>query len=79
MATKKEIPNLPAQHTITLVLSNKEKIEIITSWGKAGDVLKADIDPYNHPAWQEDGKGTVNINSERIDKFNKKFGGFAGA
>ena len=79
MSPKKEVINHPVQHAITLVLSNKEKIEIMTSWGKAGDVLKADIDPFNHQAWQEDGKGSVNINSERIDKFNKKFGGFAGA
>jgi ribosomal protein L31 len=77
MAAIKQVAAHPTQHPITLELSNKEKITIMTSWGKEGDVLKADIDPFNHPAWQEDGaKNYVNANSERIKQFEKKFGGF---
>lgn len=70
----------PVQHTIDLVLSNKETIKIVTTWGKEGDTLKADIDPFNHPAWQQDGgKSFVNPNNDNMNKFIKKFGGFANA
>jgi large subunit ribosomal protein L31 len=77
MAAIKQATSHPNQHYITLELSNKVKIQIKTTWGKEGDVLRADLDPFNHPAWQEDGaKGFVNANSDRIKKFEKKFGGF---
>jgi len=77
MAAIKQAANHPVQHSITLELSNKEKIQIMTTWGKEGDVLKADIDPFNHPAWQEDGKSFVNPNNDNMNKFIKKFGGFS--
>lgn len=73
----KQVTSHPEQHSITLALSNGKQIQLMTTWGKEGEVLKADIDPFNHPAWQEDGKNFVNANSERIAKFNKKFGGFS--
>jgi ribosomal protein L31 len=76
MAAIKQVAAHPTQHSIILELSNKEKIKIMTSWGKEGDVLKADIDPFNHPAWQEDGKSFVNPNNDNMNKFIKKFGGF---
>ena len=66
----------PKQHVITLALSNKKKIDIVTNWGKEGETLKADVDPFNHPAWQENSQSFVNVNDDRISKFNKKFGGF---
>ena len=74
--TVKKVAEHPKQHSIELVLSNKKTIKVMTSWGKEGDVLKTDLDPFNHPAWQEGNKNLININNERINKFNKKFGGF---
>ncbi|MFT6106902.1 MAG: ribosomal protein L31 [Rickettsiales bacterium] len=68
----------PVQHKITLTMSNKESIEIVTTWGKEGQVLKADIDPFNHPAWQDGNKSFVNPNDDNMNKFIKKFGGFSG-
>ena len=69
----------PVQHKINLVLSNKKTIEIMTTWGKEGDTLKADVDPFNHPAWQEGNKSFVNPNNDNMNKFIKKFGGFGEA
>lgn len=66
----------PAQHKIIAQLHDGTTIDIITSYGKEGEVLKLDIDPTNHPAWQDGNKTFVNVNSERVDKFNKKFGNF---
>jgi large subunit ribosomal protein L31 len=76
MPAKQSADKHPKQHKIKLALSNKTEIEIVTTWGKEGEVLKADVDPFNHPAWQEDGKSFINVNDDRINKFNKKFGGF---
>ncbi|MFT5703521.1 MAG: large subunit ribosomal protein L31 [Rickettsiales bacterium] len=66
----------PVQHKINLLLSNKETIEIITTWGKEGETLTADIDPFNHPAWQDGSKNYVNPNNDNMNKFIKKFAGF---
>lgn len=68
----------PVQHKVSVVLSNKETIEIMTTWGKEGDVLRADADPFNHPAWQDGAKSFVNPNNDNMNKFIKKFGGFSG-
>jgi large subunit ribosomal protein L31 len=67
----------PEQHEISFVMSNKQEIKIRTTWGKEGDVLKADIDPFNHPAWQDGNKSFVNPNDDNMNKFIKKFGGFS--
>lgn len=66
----------PAQHVIKLALSNKETIDIVTTWGSEGETLRADIDPFNHPAWQDGAKTFVNANNENMNKFMKKFSGF---
>ena len=66
----------PVMHTIKVVMSDKSTFEILTTWGKEGDVLTLDADPKNHPAWQEKGGAMLNTNNERVNAFNKKFGGF---
>lgn len=67
----------PKQHQVTVQMTDKKtEFTIMTTWGKEGDILKLDTDPRNHPAWQEDSKGFINVNDERINKFNKKFGGY---
>ena len=66
----------PKQHKIIIQLDNGSKIDIITSYGKEGELLKLDVDPTNHPAWQEGNKSFINVNDDRVSKFNKKFGGF---
>ncbi|MFT6077596.1 MAG: ribosomal protein L31 [Myxococcota bacterium] len=75
-ATAESTTKHPTQHKISLLMSNKESIEILTTWGKEGEVLKADIDPFNHPAWQDGNKSFVNPNDDNMNKFIKKFGGF---
>jgi large subunit ribosomal protein L31 len=68
----------PKQHEVTIQMTDGSKFNIMTTWGKAGETLKLDIDPKNHPAWQDGKTGFVNVNDDRIAKFNKKFGGFGG-
>ncbi|OJW54068.1 MAG: 50S ribosomal protein L31 [Alphaproteobacteria bacterium 41-28] len=46
---KKEIH--PDYHAITVVMTDGTKFETRSTWGKAGDTLRLDIDPKSHPAW----------------------------
>ncbi len=66
----------PKQHEVTVQMTDGTKFNIMTTWGKVGEVLRLDIDPKNHPAWQDGKSGFINLNDNRIAKFNKKFGGF---
>ena len=46
---KKEIH--PDYHAITVVMTDGTKFKTRSTWGKAGDTLRLDIDPKSHPAW----------------------------
>ncbi|MFZ0694323.1 MAG: 50S ribosomal protein L31 [Alphaproteobacteria bacterium] len=41
----------PDYHEITVVLTNGTSFKTRSTYGKAGDQLKLDIDPNTHPAW----------------------------
>jgi large subunit ribosomal protein L31 len=64
----------PDCHTIRLVLSNGQKIEVESTWGSEGETMKLDVDPTNHPAWRKDKSTFVNVNNSQVFKFKKKFG-----
>jgi len=66
----------PKQHKVTVVMTDKTTTEILTTWGKEGDKLTLDVDPKNHPAWQDKAQNFVNANDERLAKFKNKFGDF---
>ena len=66
----------PKQHLVNVVMTDKTKFQILTTWGKEGDTLTLDVDPKNHPAWQEKGQKFINANDERVTKFKSKFGNF---
>lgn len=66
----------PNQHKVTVVMTDGTQFEILTTWGKEGDILRLDMDPRNHPAWQDKATTFVNANDERVAKFKKKFGNF---
>jgi large subunit ribosomal protein L31 len=75
---KKEIglQEHPKQHSVSVTMTDGSKFDILTVWGKEGQGLTLDVDPKNHPAWQEKGQGYVNVNDERVTKFKSKFGDF---
>lgn len=66
----------PKQHKVNVVMTDGSKFEILTTWGKEGDSLTLDVDPKNHPAWQEKAQNFINANDERVAKFKNKFGNF---
>lgn len=77
VSTKAAISGVdPKQHLVNVVMTDGSKMEILTTWGKEGDTLTLDVDPKNHPAWQEKAQNFVNANDERLTKFKNKFGDF---
>lgn len=66
----------PNQHLVDVIMTDGSKLQIFTTWGKEGDSLRLDVDPKNHPAWQEKAQNFVNANDERVTKFKNKFGNF---
>ena len=67
----------PKQHVVNVIMTDKKtQFQITTTWGKEGDTLRLDMDPKNHPAWQEKGQTFITANDERVTKFKSKFGNF---
>lgn len=66
----------PDYHEITVVMTDGTEYKTHSTWGKAGDVMKLDIDPLSHPAWKG---GTAKIMEKgQLSKFEKRFGSFLG-
>ena len=64
----------PEYHEITVAMSDGTTYQTRSTWGKAGDTLKLDIDPKSHPAWT--GVQRLMDTAGRLAKFNKRFSGF---
>lgn len=71
MAMKKNIH--PDYHKITVLMTNGNKFETRSTYGKEGDTLRLDVDPFTHYAWTGSGNA-LNEKSGKVAKFNKKFG-----
>lgn len=66
----------PKQHLVEVTMTDKTTFQILTTWGSEGAKLTLDVDPKNHPAWQDKATNFINANDERVAKFKKKFGDF---
>lgn len=64
----------PDYHEITVVMTDGTEFKTRSTWGKEGDVLKLDVDPLTHPAWQ--GGSQKVVEKGQLDKFEKRFGSF---
>ena len=63
----------PDYHEITVVMTDGSEHKTRSTWGKAGDVMKLDIDPKTHPAWT--GQHRILDSGGQVARFNKRFGG----
>jgi large subunit ribosomal protein L31 len=63
----------PDYHEITVVMTDGSSFTTRSTWGKAGDTMRLDIDPKSHPAWT--GVQKLVDTGGQIAKFNKKFAG----
>ena len=63
----------PDYHEITVVMTDGTSFKTKSTYGKAGDTLKLDIDPISHPAWT--GQHRILDSGGQVARFNKKFSG----
>lgn len=64
----------PDYHTIKVVMTDGTEYETRSTWGEEGSVMKLDVDPKSHPAWQG---GTAKVVEKgQLSKFEKRFSGF---
>lgn len=64
----------PEYHEINVVMTDGTEFKTRTTWGKAGDTMRLDIDPKSHPAWT--GVHRMVDTGGQIAKFNKRFASF---
>lgn len=64
----------PDYHEITVVMTDGTEYKTRTTWGKAGDVMRLDVDPKTHPAWQ--GGAAKVVEKGQLKKFEGRFGNF---
>ena len=64
----------PEYHEITVVMTDGSTFKTRSTYGKAGDSLRLDIDPKSHPAWT--GVHRLVDSGGQLAKFNKRFKSF---
>jgi large subunit ribosomal protein L31 len=64
----------PDYHEITVVMTDGTEYKTRSTYGKAGDVMRLEIDSKTHPAWT--GVHRLNESGGQLAKFNKRFKGF---
>lgn len=65
----------PDYHEITVVMTDGTAFKTRSTYGKAGDTLRLDIDPLTHPAWTGGSQRLVDTGGQ-VARFNKRFQGF---
>jgi len=64
----------PEYHEITVVMTDGTEYKTRSTWGSEGDVMRLDVDPLTHPAWQ--GGTQKVVERGQLSKFEKRFGTF---
>lgn len=62
----------PNYHEIKVKMTDGSTFLTRSTWGKKGDVLKLDVDPISHPAWQP-GTHRLIESSGQLAKFRSRF------
>ena len=64
----------PDYHEINVIMTDGSTFVTRSTWGKAGDTMKLDIDPKSHPAWT--GVHRLIDSGGQLAKFKKRFQNF---
>jgi large subunit ribosomal protein L31 len=64
----------PDYHEITVVMTDGTSYKTRSTYGKAGDTLRLEIDSKSHPAWTG-GQQRLLDSGGQLARFNKRFGG----
>jgi large subunit ribosomal protein L31 len=65
----------PDYHEITVVMTDGTTYQTRSTYGKAGDTLRLDIDSKSHPAWTGGQQRLIDTGGQ-LARFNKRFQGF---
>ncbi len=65
----------PDYHEINVIMTDGSSYQTRSTYGKAGDTLRLDIDPKSHPAWTG-GQQRMNDAGGQLARFNKRFQSF---
>jgi large subunit ribosomal protein L31 len=63
----------PDYHEITVVMTDGSSYKTRSTYGKAGDTLRLDIDSKSHPAWTGGHQKLIDTGGQ-LARFNKRFG-----
>ncbi len=61
----------PDYHEITVIMTDGSEFKTRSTYGKAGDSLRLDIDPKTHPAWT--GVHRLIDTGGQLAKFKRRF------
>ena len=64
----------PDYHEIDVVMTDGTTFKTRSTWGKASDTLKLEVDSKSHPAWTG-GKIKINDSEGQVARFEKRFKG----
>ncbi|MBF0094624.1 MAG: 50S ribosomal protein L31 [Alphaproteobacteria bacterium] len=64
----------PDYHEIKIIMTDGTEFATRSTYGKAGDTIRLDIDPKSHPAWT--GVHRLVDSGGQLAKFNKRFASF---
>ena len=64
----------PDYHEITYVMTDGTEVKTKSTWGKAGDKLRLEIDPKSHPIWT--GVNRLMDAGGQLSKFKNKYANF---
>ena len=67
----------PDYHEITVVMTDGTSYKTRSTYGKAGDTLRLEIDSKSHPAWTG-GQQKLLDSGGQLARFNKRFGSLGG-
>lgn len=67
----------PDYHEITIIMTDGTTYQTRSTWGKAGDTMRLDVDCKSHPAWT--GGQQKILEGGQMAKFNKRFSGIGAA
>jgi large subunit ribosomal protein L31 len=67
----------PDYHEITVVMTDGTSYKTRSTYGKAGDTLRLEIDSKSHPAWTG-GQQRISDGGQ-VARFNKRFAGLGAA
>ncbi len=62
----------PDYHEINVVMTDGTEYKTRSTWGKAGDTLRLEVDSKSHPAWTGGGQKLMDAGGQ-LARFNKKF------